>query len=196
MRPLSLKVDSKRLPVTTQGEYLQYAESVRNSCAPDPRGVRWWNSDCDVALHSIHSSHGEPQKAAVKHLCRTIAASKRNWSHSFLYHTTSDKLWEAATWQKGRSVKRIPPLLVAPAHLSDDMSNMTQAFRDRFFITDHPDIDPFQAEDPTPLTPRIFTPITQAEISAALALTSNKSALGLSRIGYQLIKWAFASRPD
>ena len=30
MRPLSLKVDSKRLPVTTQGEYLQYAESVRN----------------------------------------------------------------------------------------------------------------------------------------------------------------------
>ena len=31
MRPLSLKVDSKRLPVTTQGEYLQYAESVRNT---------------------------------------------------------------------------------------------------------------------------------------------------------------------
>ena len=30
MRPLSLKVDSKHLPVTTQGEYLQYAESVRN----------------------------------------------------------------------------------------------------------------------------------------------------------------------
>ena len=31
MRPLPLKVDSKRLPVTTQGEYLQYAESVRNT---------------------------------------------------------------------------------------------------------------------------------------------------------------------
>ena len=30
MRPLSLKVDSKHLPVTTQGEYLQYAESVHN----------------------------------------------------------------------------------------------------------------------------------------------------------------------
>ena len=30
MRPLSLKVDSKRLPVSTQGEYLQYTESVCN----------------------------------------------------------------------------------------------------------------------------------------------------------------------
>ena len=33
MQPLSLKVDSKRLPVTTQGEYLQYAESVCNTNA-------------------------------------------------------------------------------------------------------------------------------------------------------------------
>ena len=37
MRPLSLKVDSKRLPVTTQGEYLQYAESVRNNTSDHVR---------------------------------------------------------------------------------------------------------------------------------------------------------------
>jgi len=30
VQPLSLKVDSKRLPVSTQGKYLQYTESVRN----------------------------------------------------------------------------------------------------------------------------------------------------------------------
>ena len=35
MRPLSLKVDSKCLPVTTQGEYLQHAESVRNIACPN-----------------------------------------------------------------------------------------------------------------------------------------------------------------
>ena len=73
---------------------------------------------------------------------------------------------------------------------------MTQAFKDHFFITDHPDVNPFQAEDPEPLTQRTLSPITQSEISAALATTSNKSAPGLSGIGYQLIKWAFHSRPD
>ena len=85
---------------------------------------------------------------------------------------------------------------MAPACLSDDLGEMTQAFKDRFFITDHPDVDPFQTEDPPPLMPRDLPPITQAEISAALATTSNKSVPGLSGIGYQLIKWAFASRPD
>ena len=172
------------------------AENFKPRRAPDPRGVRWWNPDCDVALHSVHASRGEPCKQAVRHLRRTIAASKRNWSHSFLHHTTADKLWEAAAWRKGRSIKRIPPLLVAPARLSDDIGEMTQAFKDRFFITDHPDVDPFQAEDPLPLPPCDLPPITQAEISTALATTSNKSAPGLSGIGYRLLKWAFASRPD
>ena len=104
------------------------AENFKPRRAPDPRGVRWWNPDCDVALHSVHASRGKPRKQAVKHLRCTIAASKRNWSHSFLHHTTADKLWEAAAWRKGRSIKRIPPLLVAPAHLSDDIREMTQAF--------------------------------------------------------------------
>ena len=85
---------------------------------------------------------------------------------------------------------------MAPARLSDDIGEMTQAFKDRFFITDHPDVDPFQAEDPLPLPPCDFPPITQAEISASIATTSNKSAPGLSGIGYRLLKWAFESRPD
>jgi len=34
VQPLSLKVDSKCLPVSTQGEYLQYAESVCNRNCP------------------------------------------------------------------------------------------------------------------------------------------------------------------
>ena len=86
------------------------AENFKPCRAPDPRGVRWWNPDCDIALHSVHASRGVPRKIAVRHLRRTIAASKHNWSHSFLHHITSDKLWEAAAWRKGRSIKCIPPL--------------------------------------------------------------------------------------
>jgi len=40
---------------------------------PDPRGVRWWNQDCVVALTSIYHSEGAPRKATICHLHRTIA---------------------------------------------------------------------------------------------------------------------------
>ena len=164
--------------------------------APDPRGVRWWNPECDVALSGVYASSGPLKKLAVKNLRRVIARSKREWAHKFLHHTTSENLWEAAAWRKGRSIKRIPPLLVAPLRLSDDVREMTEAFKDRFFLTDHPKVNPFQDEDPTPLSPRSFAPITSDEIASALATTSNKSAPGLSGITYQLLKWAFRSRPD
>jgi len=119
--------------------------------APDPRGVHWWNPDCDTALSGVYASSSAPKKLAIKHLRKVIAQSKRNWAHNFLHHTTSDNLWEAAAWHKGQSIKRIPPLLVAPLRLSDDVNKMMEAFKDRFFLTDHPEVNPFQADDPTPL---------------------------------------------
>ena len=164
--------------------------------APDPRGVRWWNPDCDAALSGVYATSGQPKKVAIKNLCHVIAHSKRTWAHDFLHHTTSDNLWEAAAWRKGRSIKHIPPLLVAPLRLSDDVGEMTKAFKERFFLTDHPEVNPFQAEDPAPLHPCTLTPITVDEITLALSTTSNKLAPGLSGINYQLLKWAFRSRPD
>jgi len=82
--------------------------------APDPCGVCWWNPDCNTTLTIVHSHSGALKKDAIKHLRRTIAMSKCTWAHNFLHHTTSDNLWEAATWRKGRSIKHIPPLLVSP----------------------------------------------------------------------------------
>ena len=75
------------------------------------RGVRWWNSDCDLrlALTGVYSAHSNARKVAIKHLRRTIASAKCNWAHEFLHHTTSDKLWEAAAWRKGRSINVFLP---------------------------------------------------------------------------------------
>ena len=62
MRPLSLKVDSKRLPVSTQGEYLQYAESVHNIStilwSPSPRagGNLFASSSENNAMWRLNSS--------------------------------------------------------------------------------------------------------------------------------------------
>jgi len=139
---------------------------------------------------------GQPKKVAIKNLHRIIARSKREWAHDFLHHTTSENLWEAAAWRKGRSIKRIPPLLVAPLRLSDNVAEMMEAFKERFFLTNHPEVNPFQDEGPPPLPPRSLPPISADEITAALSTTSNKSAPGLSGINYQLFKWAFCSRPD
>ena len=164
---------------------------------PDPRSIRWWNQDCATALTLVYSSPtGPSKKDAIKYLRRTIAQAKRAWAHDFLHHTTSENLWEAAAWHKGCSIKCIPPLLVRPSRTSDDPQEMCEAFRQRFFITERPEVSPLQPDDPPPLPTRDLSPITQLEISAALSATSNKSALGSSGINYQLLKWAFQSRPD
>jgi len=174
------------------------ASSQVFSCrkAPDPCGICWWNPDCDAALTAVYATSGQPKKDAIKSLRRTIATSKCKWAHDFLHHTTSNNLWEAAAWRKGRSIKRIPLLLVAPDRVSEDLDEMMEAFKQRFFVIDHPEVNPFQHDNPDPLPPCDFTPITQHEISEALSTTSNKSAPGLSGINYQLIKWAFKSQPD
>lgn len=164
--------------------------------APDPQGVCWWNPDHDAALTFVHSSSGASKKAAITTLCCTIAASKHKWAYNFLHHTTSDNLWEATAWQKGHSIKRIPPLLVAPHCISDDLREMMEAFKNHFFVIDHPEVNPFQADNPDPLPPHDLAPITQGEITSALSTISNKLAPGLSGINYQLIKWAFRSRPN
>ena len=73
---------------------------------------------------------------------------------------------------------------------------MSEALSRRFFIMEGPQVSPVQLDDPNPLPARDFPEISQEEIAAALAKTSNKSAPGSSGINYKLLKWAFASRPD
>jgi len=163
---------------------------------PDPCGVRWWNQDCTVALTLVHSARGTKKQGPIHHLRRTIAATKRTWAHDFLHHTTSENLWEAAAWRKGRSIKRIPPLLMADSLISHEHSEMSAALSGRFFVTNRPDVAPFQPDDPTPLPTHDLPPITYSEVSDALNVTSNKSAPGSSRINYKLLKWAFKSSPD
>jgi len=165
-------------------------------CAPDPQGVRWWNQDCAVALSLVHSACGAAKVKPIKHLRQTIAAAKRTWAHDFLHHTTSENLWEAAAWRKGRSIKRIPPLLTANLVISQDHSEMSDALSAHFFIADRPEVAPFQWDDPEPLPTCPFIPITQSEIASTLSPTSNKSALGTSGINYKLLKWAFQARLD
>jgi len=100
----------------------------------------------------------------------------------------SENLWEAATWRKGRSIKRIPPLLTSHSTLSHNPVEMSAALQQCFFVTDRPQVAPIQPDDPPPLTPRNFPPITKEEVTAAIVPTSNKSAPGSLGIHYKLLK--------
>jgi len=73
---------------------------------------------------------------------------------------------------------------------------MTATFKAHFFNPTQLLVDPIQPDDPPPLPPCDFTPITHEEVANTLAKTSNKSTPGPSSIMYKLIKWAFATRPD
>ena len=43
---------------------------------PDSHGVRWWNSNCSLALTAVYFSSGNPRQAAICTLRRTIAQLK------------------------------------------------------------------------------------------------------------------------
>jgi hypothetical protein len=73
---------------------------------------------------------------------------------------------------------------------------MSTAFRERFFPPTTTHVDPAQPDDPDPIPPRIWDPITVDEVQRCLAGTSNSSAPGLSGVSYKFIKWAFASCPQ
>ena len=163
--------------------------------APDPRGVRWWNERCSAALTLVRTSQGGDRRWAVRELRNVLGQAKRDWAHDYLHNATSTHLWTAARWRNGRTVLRIPPIL-GPHGLSHEPADMADAFRRRFFSASPVPVLPDQPDDPPPLPPRSHIPITRTEISDALGATSNKSAPGWSGIGYKLLKWAFACRPD
>ena len=163
--------------------------------APDPRRVRWWTPLCSTALTIVRTSQGGERRKAVQELWNILGPAKHDWAHDFPHHVTSTHLWTAARWHNGRTVSRIPPIL-GPYSLSHDPTDMAEAFHRRFFSASPVPVAPDQPDDPPPLPTRNHIPITAAEISDALATTSNKSAPGWSGINYKLLKWAFACQPD
>ena len=127
---------------------------------------------------------------------KTIKNAKRQWAHDFLDHATSDNLWAAARWRRGRSITRIPPLISANGSLTEDPAGQATALGDRFFNASPPTVEPSQPDDPPPLPIREWPPIIDEDIKIALSGTANGSAPGRSGINYKLLKWAFEASPS
>ena len=163
---------------------------------PDFRGLRWWNVHCEAALTCVASTRGKSRVTAIRNLRQTIREAKRAWSADFLDHTTADRLWTATRWRHGRRVNHIPPLLKASGDLGTTTAEIHSVLVERFFPTVPVPILAAHPDDPPPFPTRVFSPITEEEVSNALANTSNSSAPGLTGIGYKLLKWCHSASPS
>ena len=163
--------------------------------APIPNGVRWWSDECSAALALMRGTHGSEHRTHLKAFRLTVANARQTWADEYLDQAPPNRLWQAASWIKGRRVSYIPPIWT-PEGLSHDNTLMSKAFHDHFFSVSPSPVVPSQPDDPPPLPPRLLEEVILEEISTALFSTSNKSAPGSSGINYKLLKWAFAASPQ
>src|SRR6266850_1551974 len=159
---------------------------------PSPCGLAWWNDACKVALADTQDTHGNERRLKVQVLRAMIKRAKTAWFEALLDDPDTN-LWDLAKWRHGQWRTTIPPLSTGSAVTSEPTA-MADIFHRHFFdLPTRP--SPVLPELPR-LPPRPSYPVAASEIATALASTSNASAPGPSGIGYLLLKWCFAARPD
>jgi len=101
-----------------------------------------------------------------------------------------------ASTYKGRHTKLFPPLHRPDHSLVDDPAQKVQLFKEKFFPTALTAVGLCQPNNPPDCMIRTWDAIITDEVTAALKTTTNKSAPGPSRVGYKILKWAHATRPN
>jgi hypothetical protein len=105
-------------------------------------------------------------------------------------------VWTLAKHRKGRPSAVFPLLHNTTGPAAENPKDKAQIFREKFFPSELKTVPLHHPTDPPPRQPRHWEAITMEEVTKALATAANNSAPGLSRIGYKLLKWAHAARPD
>jgi hypothetical protein len=165
---------------------------------PRPHGVPWWDEMCTTAQTRARLAHNrDERRKATKTLRYTIAQAKRKWAYEKLNEAVNAQdIWHMASVHHGRCTNSIQPLRNASQQLVDDPREKASLFKVRFFLNNPKPVSPIQITDPLPCPPRTWDPISSEEITLALLTASNSSALGISRIGYKILKWAYSTHPD
>jgi hypothetical protein len=165
---------------------------------PRPQGAPWWDKTCTTAQTGARlTQDGNERRKATKTLRHTIAQAKRRWAHEKLNEVVdAQDIWRMASVCHGRCTNSIQPLRNMMQQLVDDSKEKAALFKAWFFPEDPKPVSPVQMTDPLPHLPRTWDPISPEEITLALSTASNSSALGISGIGYKILKWAHSTYPD
>jgi hypothetical protein len=146
---------------------------------------KWWNDECREAASALANAPEEERTRLGRELKKVVRIAKRDWANSYI---TEANIWEVAAWRHGRRSSHIPALIDHTGELTYDHEQMASLLSERFFAKDEGNIPTHFTDDPPPRTPRQFAPFGKEELLDLLKQTSNKSAPGISGIGWDLLK--------
>jgi len=173
-------------------------KTLKPKCAPDPRGAAWWSEECTRAhIAARNTRDGIDRQEATKALHMALMRAKKKWAHDRLHEAEdAGNIWRMTQTHKGRRTNLFPAMRDSSDNPITEPEGKAKLFRQRFFPTNTCPVNTIQHDDPPPLNTRLWANITAEEITEALRTSSTKSALGPSGIGYTILKWAHAARPE
>jgi hypothetical protein len=146
---------------------------------------KWWNNDCREAAYALANAPEEEHTQLGRELKKVVRTAKRDWANSYI---SEANIWEVAAWHHGRHSSHIPALINHTGELTYDHEAMASLLSERFFTKDEGNIPRQFLDDPPPHAEQPFSPFGKEEILDLLKQTANKSAPGISGIGWDLLK--------
>jgi hypothetical protein len=146
---------------------------------------KWWNDECREAALALANAPEEEHTKLGRELKKVVRIAKRDWANSYI---SEANIWEVAAWRHGRRSSHIPALVDHTGELTYDHEQMASLLSERFFAKDEGNVPTHFTDDPPPRPPRPFAPFGKEELLDLLKQTSNKSAPGISGIGWDLLK--------
>ena len=96
-------------------------------------------------------------------------------------------IWAVANHRKGRRTALFPPLRDTNGSAIDTPDGKALIFKDKFFLGNPTPVPLYHPSNPAPQEPQTWTLISPDKVTQALRTMSNKSAPGLSGVGYKLL---------
>jgi hypothetical protein len=146
----------------------------------------WWNDECRDTVNNLcqASSEDDCRLCSIK-LKQITRYTKRDWANKFI---NESNIWEVAAWRHGRRSSHIPALIDHNSTLIYEHQGMSDLLSEHFFTEARDDIPTHLPDDPPAIPTREFPGFTKEELFDLLKQTANKSAPGLSGIGWELLK--------
>jgi hypothetical protein len=155
--------------------------------------ARWWNDECKTAAYTLQNASELDNICRLNKELKTVTQhTKWEWANEYIM---SANIWEVAAWRHGRRSSHIAALRMVDGTLSFDHETMADTLSQRFFAEDRGTIPAHFTDDLPPHKARPFHLFGEDELFALLKAAANKSALGGSGIGWELMKkgWSHMS---
>jgi len=173
-----------------------------------PRASKWWNKETQTAITNMRKDNKRARKSPTPHnIIRSkmshahfkyqVKRAKRSHALKIAATTPTEKIWSLNSWYRGVRKSRTPALLNPDGTISSTTQDKATSLMTNWF----PPVQPIPGSFITDFTERLpqtrpLAPVTKEEVLKALKGTSNTSAPGLSKLNYQVLKWAEMMFPE